>query len=186
MRVARSLPSPPGGRPGSPSGAGDTGDTDDTGDPDPGVVAALTAYSQDPRLRPQAVAAVQASRLLVPVVAVLGEVEYDAQGRPHDKTSEMASVLLTSSDGRLALLAFTGLPALRAWNPDARPVPVPARVAAQSAVQEGAAALLVDVAGPVRLVVDGVDLEGVARGWSLVRVGADLAWVRPADSAGES
>ena len=35
-----------------------------------------------------------------------------------------------------------------AWNPEARPVPVAARLAAQSAVQEEAAALVVDIAGP--------------------------------------
>ena len=62
----------------------------------------------------------------------------------------MASVLMRGSDGRLALLAFTGLEAMRRWNPDARPVPVPARTAALAAIQDGAEALLIDLAGPVR------------------------------------
>ena len=48
-------------------------------------------------------------------------------------------------------------------------------------MQEGAAALLVDVAGPTRLVVEGIDLEGLARGWQLAQVGEQVAWVRDVD-----
>ncbi len=125
-----------------------------------------------------ALAALQDARLLVPVVAVLGEVELDADGLAHDKTSDMATVLLTGRDGRTALLAFTGTDALRAWDPDARPVPVAARLAAQSALQEGAAALVVDVAGPVTLAVEGDDLTAMAAGLRLATVGERTAWIR--------
>ena len=62
-------------------------------------------------------------------------------------------------------------------------MPVTATVAAQSAVQEGVAALLVDVAGPVSLVVEGDDLVRLAAGWTLARVGEDWAWI---GSPGES
>ena len=96
----------------------------------------------------------------------------------------MAAVLLRRADGRRALLAFTSTAALTAWDPDARPVPVPARVAARSAVQEGAAALLVDVAGPVRLVVQGDDLAGLAAGWTLGRLGEQSVWVRTGPTIG--
>ena len=122
------------------------------------------------------------SRLLVPVVAVLGEVEVDDQaGLPHDKTSDMATVLLQGADGRMALLAFSGTPALQAWDPQARPVPVTARTAAQAALQDGASAIVVDVAGPATFVVEGEDLEGLARGWTLARVGGRSAWVAPGE-----
>ena len=117
--------------------------------------------------------------LLVPVVAVLGEVEVDEAGLAHDKSSDMAAVLITGSEGSLGLLAFTGLDALRAWDPQARPVPVPARVAAASAVQEGATALVVDVAGPAMLAIEGDDLAAVASGWTLARVGEQTAWIKP-------
>jgi hypothetical protein len=95
-------------------------------------------------------------------VALLGEVEHDDQGLAHDKTSDMAAVLMTGKDGRTALLAFTGTAALEAWNPEARPVPVSAPQAALAAVQEKAAALLIDVAGPVLFVVEGADLLALA------------------------
>ena len=71
----------------------------------------------------------------------------------HDKSSDMATVLMRGADGRLALLAFTGLDSLQRWDPDARPVPVPARTAALAAMQDGAEALLIDLAGPVRYLV---------------------------------
>jgi hypothetical protein len=94
-------------------------------------------------------AALQGSRVLVPVMAVLGEVEYDDAGLAHDKTSDMATVLITGRDGRTALLAFTSMQSLAAWNPQARPVAVELRKAALSAIQDNAAAIVVDVAGPV-------------------------------------
>jgi hypothetical protein len=79
----------------------------------------------------------------------------------------------------MALLAFTGAAQLAAWNTEARPVPVPAPVAAQSAIQDEAAALVVDIAGPVTLVVEGEDLVGLASGWKLAQVGERTMWLRP-------
>lgn len=153
----------------------------DIGEAAPELVAALTAYAADPSTYADALAVLADARLLVPVVAVLGEVEVDEAGLRHDKSSDMAAVLLTGADGRLALLAFTGVAALASWDARARPVPVTARVAALSAVQDGAAALVVDVAGPARLVVQGADLEALAAGWTPVRAGDRAGWLRPGD-----
>ncbi len=58
-------------------------------------------------------------------------------------------------------------------------MPVEARLAARSAVQEAAEALVVDVAGPTRCVVEGDDLRALAAGWTLARVGERTAWIRP-------
>lgn len=157
----------------------DPGFAGDDGSAQPELAQALAAWDRDPAAYPEALAALQRSRLLVPVVAVLGEVEHDEAGLAHDKTSDMATVLVQGADGRLALLAFTGAEALAAWNPEARPVPVAADLAARSALQDGAAALVVDLAGPVRFVVEGEDLRGVAEGWALARVGGGTAWIRP-------
>jgi hypothetical protein len=152
----------------------DPGFPDDSGEASAEVTAALLAYDADPDRRHDATLAVlQRARLLVPVVAVLGEVEHDEQGLVHDKTSDMATVLMRGRDGRNALLAFTSTQALHRWNPDARPVPVPVAKAAEAAVQDGAAALLVDVAGPGFFVVETDDLAELARGRELVQVRAD-------------
>jgi len=157
----------------------DSGFAGDDGSAAPELTAALAGWREDPAAYPEALAVLQRSRLLVPVVAVLGEVEYDDAGLAREKDSDMATVLVQGADGRLALLAFTGTASLAAWDPEARPVPVTARVAAQSALQDGAAALVVDLAGPVRLVVEGKDLRGLAAGWRLARVASGAAWIRP-------
>jgi hypothetical protein len=171
----------------------DPGYAGDEGAADPRLGAALAACAADPERAPEVLVALRDARLLVPVVAVLGEVEHDDAGLAHDKTSEMpvssgvempvssevemATALLTGQDGRQALLAFTSLETLAAWRPDARPVPVAAPLAARSALQEGAAALVVDVAGPTTYVVEGAMLEGLARGWSLTVTDRGPAWV---------
>ena len=149
----------------------DPGFADDDGSADPSVTAALAAYDADPHGRNAAtLAMLQDSRVLVPVLAVLGEVEYDEKGLAHDKTSDMATVLITGQDGRTALLAFTSQQALTAWNADARPVAVSLRKAALSAIQDGADALLVDVAGPVMFPIEGDDLRALGEDLLLVRV----------------
>ena len=141
----------------------DPGFADDTGDADTDLAAALSAYAADPeRLHAQTLAFLGRTRLLVPVVSVLGEVEYDDQGLAHDKTSDMAAVQMRGRDGRVALLAFTGTASLRAWNPGARPVPVSAAKAAEAALSDSASALVVDVAGPVMFVVEEPDLRSLA------------------------
>ena len=163
----------------------DPGFPGDSGDAAPALAAALTAYAAGTGSYVEALAALRASRLLVPVVAVLGESEVDERGLAREKTSDMASVLLQGADGRMALLAFSGTASLRAWDPDARPVPVTTRTAAQAALQDRAAAVVVDVAGPATFVVEGEDLEGLARGWTLARVGGRSAWVAPAGHESE-
>jgi hypothetical protein len=158
----------------------DPGFRGDDGAVAPGVASALAAYdrageTEAPARHLAALATLQDARLLVPVVAVLGEVELDDQGLAHDKTSDMAAVLMTGRDGRAALLAFTGTTTLDRWDPAARPVPVTAHQAAQAALQDGAAALVLDVAGPVMFVVEGEPLRSLARGHRLVRLG-DGGW----------
>jgi hypothetical protein len=153
--------------------------TDDTGAATPLLAAALAGYAADEARYPDVLAALGAARLLVPVVAVPGEVELDAEGRARDKTSDMATVLLRGADGRMALLAFSSTETLAAWSADGRPVPVATRTVAQTALQEGAHALVIDVAGPVTVAVEGDDLRALAAGWRLARAGDRVGWVRP-------
>ena len=158
----------------------DPGFPDDRGEADPALAAALAAHRDGTATSGTVLAALQDARLLVPVVAVLGEVELDDQGLAHDKSSDMAAVLVRHADGRTGLLAFTGTDTMARWNPEARPVPVPAATAATAAVQDGAAALLVDLAGPAPYVVSGDDLTRLAAGWRLVAVGDGHGWIGPA------
>lgn len=143
---------------------------DDDGAADPALASALERHAAGAAPYPEVLAALSGARLLVPVVALLGEVETGADGLARDKSSDMAAVLLTGADGRTALLAFTSTASLATWDPAARPVPVAAGLAAATAVQEGAEALVVDLSGPERFVVEGEDLHRIAAGWRPVRL----------------
>ncbi|GAA3831019.1 SseB family protein [Nocardioides panacisoli] len=148
---------------------------DDDGTADPALARSLGHDGAPAASYPEVLAALADARVLVPVVAVLGEVEHGPDGLARDKSSDMAAVLMTGADGRTALMGFTSTGTLTAWDPEARPVPVAARLAAATAVQEGADALLLDVAGPTRFVVEGDDLRRLAAGWRPVRLG-DGGW----------
>ena len=154
----------------------DPGFAGDDGAADPQVSVALEDYATTRQPAP-ALAALCRARLLVPVVALPGEVEPGADGLVRDKTADVAAVLMQGRDGRRALLAFTSLDTMRAWNEEARPVPVSTADAARAATGEGAAALLIDVAGPVRFVVETADLAELAAGHVIRRTSAGYAWL---------
>ena len=133
----------------------------DRGAADPGVAAALAAYQAGQGSERAALEALAAARLLVPVIAVLAD--GGANPPPGDKDSEMVLPTLIGQDGRPAVLAFTGLDALARWRPDARPVPAEADRVWRAAVADGCA-VVIDVAGPVPLAVEGARLAALAAG----------------------
>jgi hypothetical protein len=146
----------------------------DTGGADPAVTAALAAYAAGAATEHAVLTAVAASRLLVPVVAVLAEVAADAAvppaiasaglGSRSEKETEMALPTLIGNDGRKAVIAFTGTDTVMRWRADARPVPVPAARLWPAAAAEQADAVVIDVAGPVPLVIEGARLRALAGG----------------------
>lgn len=143
----------------------------DTGVADPAVRAALAAATdRDGYL--DAVAALGGARLLLPIVAE-GE-EFDPAHRVDvpdpDKQAEMAAVRISHPDLGEALLVFTGLDSLQAWNPGARPVPCTLDTAAASVAETGSTVLLVDAAGPAPLVVGADLVTQLAQGRRLVRL----------------
>jgi len=135
----------------------------DRGAADPRVAAALAAYLAGQGSEQAALSALASARLLVPVVATLADSSGPADASQGDKDSEMALPTLIGRDGRPALLAFTGLDALARWRPDARPVPAEAGRVWRAAVAEGCA-VVIDVAGPVPLAVEGARLAALAAG----------------------
>ena len=78
----------------------------------------------------------------------------------------MALVTIAGRDGRRAVPVFTSADALLAWKPDLRPVPVEGARAARTAVDDGAAALLLDPGQPTQVVVTGSELDQLAAVWT--------------------
>ena len=111
-------------------------------------------------------------RVFVPVVALLGDTPADG-----DKDADMAAVFMTGADGRQALLAFSSIEAMKVWDAQARPVPIFAYDAARAALDEEAAALLLDIGGSHFTVVETEDLNHLAAGHRLVQSAAGAAWI---------
>jgi hypothetical protein len=144
----------------------DPGFSGDDGAADPRLAEALTRHAELPSAatEQQLLEVLVGARLMVPIVAVLGETETGADGLRHEKSSDMAVPTVRTPDGRRGLPAFTSLEALARWRPDARPAPVPAPQAVLAAWSEQADALLVDLAGPAFYELSGAAMRAVAEG----------------------
>ena len=142
----------------------------DDGSANPHVVEILQAWWTGQASGYDVVERLHGVRLMVPVVAVADEVGIDDDGLTHEKSSHMATVTLVQPDGRRGLLAFTSMEALNGWDPQARGIPAGAARVAQAAIQEGADAVLIDVAGPVLYALTEPGLSAVAE---------ERVWVRP-------
>lgn len=153
--------------------------SDDDGSADPALSAALAAWAEDRTAEAPVLGALKDARLLVPVVAVLGEVEEDSEeerearwkggggrregGLRREKTSDMAVPTLKAGD-RTALPAFTSTESLARWDPQARPVAVRLHQALEAAAHEKADTIVLDMAGPVPYELTGRALLAVAEG----------------------
>ena len=135
---------------------------DDDGTLQPALAAVLAAYDEGRASVRDVALVLRTARLMTPLVAVLDEAEDSAEGLSPEKSSHMASVSLVAPDGRRGLLAFSSVQAMTAWDPAARGIPALGPKVAAGALEEGADAVLLDLAGPVRLALDGALLRALA------------------------
>lgn len=102
-------------------------------------------------------AAVRNSRLLIPVVpapeGALADEDHCGVGEG------MASVTFIANDGRRALLAFSSIAAMHAWDANARPLPQAGEQIARTVVAAELDALIVDIADVHRTALQGTDLR---------------------------
>lgn len=119
------------------------------------LLADLADSARDPL---EVARSLRGARLLTAVVAVLDAADVDGA----DKDSHMAVVSMLNNRGERGLLAFSGIGALTAWDPTARPVPALGRDVARAALDDGALAVVVDVAGPRTAAVEGRALDVLA------------------------
>jgi hypothetical protein len=137
----------------------------DDGAANPRVAAALAAFASGTGSEHAVLTSLAGVRLLVPVVAAEAQdVGHRAPaGAGAERSSEMSIPTLVGHDGRAAVPAFTCLDALVSWRPGARPVPMDAGSVWQGAAAESCAVVL-DIAGPVPLAIDGARLAALASG----------------------
>lgn len=162
----------------------------DDGSADPALTAAIGAAtgvatgvaagaapdaSAGGRLEP-VIEALRRARVLVPIVATVGEEHPMPDHLRGDAGADMSLPLLAGPDGARALPVFTGLATLGAWDARARPVPVSGPRAALSAVDEGCVALVLDPGAERSVVIERPALWALAQGraWRAPYADAEL------------
>lgn len=83
------------------------------------------------------VEALKGTRLLIPLIAELGESEIGPNGLVVEKFADLAIVAVATPDGQSAIPAFTSVSEMSKWNSSARPVPVSAEKVCLAAAAEG-------------------------------------------------
>lgn len=121
-----------------------------------------------------AIAALSQCRLLIPLLAEAGELGVTPEGRTVEKTQELSIVTVAGPDGRRVMPAFSSVETMRAWNPEARPIPVPAPQAALAAAQEQTDLIIIDPGTSEReFGVRRTQLEAMALGRRVLPAWAD-------------
>jgi hypothetical protein len=134
-------------------------------------VTAISGFRSGDLGQADVVDALRVSRLLVPLLAQLGESEIGANGLKIDKSAELSIVTVKAPDDQDALVVFSSVAAMQRWNPSARPVPTDAiRVCLAAASQLS-----------TRVVIDpGSDTEFVIRRPAIAQIAQSLDW-QPAE-----
>lgn len=108
--------------------------------------ALAKVFSKDTLDKQELFSALETARLLVPLLAELGESEIGPFGKMVDKSAELSVVAVSTPDGQTALPAFSSVEQMQLWNAGARPVPIDARRVALAAVGEGHSRVILDPA----------------------------------------
>lgn len=145
----------------------------DKGEADPKLIEAITKLQAGTGTQEQVIDAIRDSRLLIPLLANLGESGEGAHGQTVDKSADLSIVTVETPDKQNGLPVFSSVTAMANWNQDARPVPHSAIKAALAAAAEGNTRMILDPGNPTEFVVRRPAIEAVAK---------QEPWVQPSNS----
>lgn len=115
----------------------------DDGTARPELISAILDFHQT--LDPAIVFAEFAkARVLIPLLADLGESGEGAHGQTVDKSADLSIVNVQTPDDQVGLPVFSSVEAMQRWNPNARPVPSDAVKVALAAASEGNTRIILD------------------------------------------
>ncbi|MEO6827988.1 MAG: SseB family protein [Microbacteriaceae bacterium] len=160
--------------------------TDDGSAPE-SLIQALRRFHDGTGSNAEVVDVLRGTRLLIPLVAHLGESGTDDAGHRLDKTQELAIVTVAGPDGRDVLPVFSSVTALQTWNPRARPVPADGVRVALAAASERTDLVVLDPTSETEFVVRRPALWAMARAmrWAPSYADAAVARVFQESAAGE-
>jgi hypothetical protein len=108
----------------------------DTGETPADVAAALADWRTGAGTFTAVVARLAANRFLIPLVAHAGD-DFDSDNPVmEDKVQELSVVTVAGPNGEKVIPVFTSAAAMKAWNPEARPIPIEAQRVALAAASE--------------------------------------------------
>jgi hypothetical protein len=141
---------------------------DDDGSAPERLVEAIRRFRSNELGEADVVDALRGSRLLIPLVAHLGEAGTNDHGHTVDKSQELSIVTVAGPDGRTVLPTFTSVAAMTAWNPAARPVPAAAERVAVAAASESTDLVVLDPTSETEFVIRRPALWAIAqaRSWT--------------------
>ena len=158
--------------------------SDDDGSASPELLAVLRQFRAGECGPQRVIDVLRTTRLLVPLVARLGQAAGGDDGRgidSHggdrhggdrhggDKSAELAIVTVAGPDGRAVLPAFSSVDAMRLWNPRARPVPADAVRVALAAASEQTELVVIDPTS--------ADTEFAIRRPAVWAIGRSVGWL---------
>ena len=118
--------------------------SNDDGSANPALIEALAEFSANPTDPGAVFQAFAASRLLIPLLADLGESGEGAHGQTVDKSADLSIVTVQTPDGQTGLPVFSSVESMARWNKIARPVPSDAIRVALAAASEGNTRIVLD------------------------------------------
>jgi hypothetical protein len=136
---------------------------DDDGSADPMLVDAIAKFQNQQGEIEAVKAALQSARVLVPLVAELGEAGEGAHGQTVDKSADLSIVTVSTPDNQTGIPVFSSVDAMKVWNPDARPVPTDMPRVALAAAQEKSNRIILDPGSKTEFVVRRPMLEAIAQ-----------------------
>lgn len=136
----------------------------DKGEANPTLIEAITKLQAGEGSQESVIDAIRDSRLLIPLLANLGEAGEGAHGQTVDKSADLSIVTVETPDQQNGLPVFSSVAAMSAWNKDARPVPHSAVKAALAAAAEGNTRMVLDPGSATEFVVRRPAIEAIAKG----------------------
>jgi hypothetical protein len=145
----------------------------DNGEADPKLIETLSKFLAKEVGAEEVLVAIGQARLLIPLIANLGESGEGAHGQTVDKSADLSIVTVMTPDNQRALPVFSSVAAMNNWNPEARPVPNDGRKVALAAASEGNSRLVLDPMSETEFVVRRPGIAAIAQ---------DLPWLNPANN----
>jgi len=151
------------GQPWAGRSFGETAFADDDGSAPPELLEALRRFRAHESDEAMVVDAVRTTRLLIPLMAALGESGVNDRGVTVDKSAELSIVTVAGPDGRNVLPVFSSVEAMQRWNADARPVPADGIRVALAAADEGTDLVVLDATSETEFVIRRPALWAIAQ-----------------------